>query len=208
LQGNDLERKCEKLRAAATATERENEAKASKFQDAIDTLKDKERKLMQERDTLRRAKDRKEGGTELLAAKDQQIAAVLKEGEMLSKKQGVQVETIRKLRKEITEKDRELENRQTLINKGNERINELSESLSSVTSGDSQKADIVASLNSRNEDINSQLLESQSSARALDNELAEIKTSLEVLACYIRIPRLASLTLRTLTVFVIIMGVT
>lgn len=53
--------------------------------------------------------EHKEASTMLLAEKDKQITELLREGETLSKKHGMLLDSVRRLRKEITDRDKDIE---------------------------------------------------------------------------------------------------
>jgi chromosome segregation ATPase len=88
-----------------------NEAKAelTALKTALDTERTAAAAVKDERDRLRRARDSAEASESLVRAKDEQIAAVLKEGEGLSRRQSELEMTIRKLRKDIADRDKAIE---------------------------------------------------------------------------------------------------
>ena len=118
----------EKLQLEHSATTNSHNQTLSKLHDKereLDkqqtALLDERRKndmLRDERDTLRRVRDAGEASVEVLKAKDAQIEAVMKEGQQLMQKQSSLEQIIRKLRKEVADKDKQTDDDR----KSNERL--------------------------------------------------------------------------------------
>jgi hypothetical protein len=88
--------------------------------------------MLEERNLLRNIKDKSDSTTQLLISKDEQISAVMKEGELLIKKQHTQEQIIKKLRLDIKEHNIAMEKlkseatgRTAIIDKQNESLKDI-----------------------------------------------------------------------------------
>ena len=124
-QSKELEMTKQALASREETLKRKNEADAElKRQDASEALKleqemkdrvaQAERKVLaltKERDTLKKSFEKNRAVSDLVKEKDKIIDEVMKEGEVLSKKQSEMEGTIKKLKATIREKDEEMEER-------------------------------------------------------------------------------------------------
>jgi len=139
VSNTNFSRIVEQLQTDIANLEKEKKHQAT----SMEQLQQQVRDAQQERNQLRRMKDQTEGSLGLLVAKDEQIAAVLKEGEILSKKQGLQVESIRRLRKELSDKEKEKEELKTTLGTAQSRVESLEEQLRQAQASDAKRADLM-----------------------------------------------------------------
>lgn len=175
VSNTNLSRVVEQLQSDIANLEKEKKQQTA----SIEQLQQQARDALQERNQLRKMKDQTEGSLGLLVAKDEQIAAVLKEGEILSKKQGLQVESIRRLRKELSDKEKEKEELKTTLGAAQSRVESLEEQLRQAQGSDAKRADSMVTQTAQIEQLNLALTEMQATLKAAEGVIAEHKATAE-----------------------------
>jgi len=188
-QSKELETTKQALAAREETLQRKNEADAElKRQDVNEALKleqemkdrvaQAERKVLaltKERDTLKKSLEKNRAVSDLVKEKDKIIDEVMKEGEVLSKKQSEMEGTIKKLKATLREKDEEMK----------ERNNELVRVQENLKVAEMNNRELTTDLEEKNQYFSDKLAEARretadlsitnSGKAKLEQELSEAK---------------------------------
>ena len=151
----------------------------AQIKDLQERLSDTERKLFavtRDRDALRRIRDQKAADAELVKEKDQQIKAVLAEGESLSIKIAEKENTMRSLKAQIKEKDTNIDDLRVTLSATEAKLEAAASRQRQLETSEKSAADAVEAAERRLRQVESEARTNSSSSAALEAARAQLES--------------------------------